>query len=73
VTELPVGAVPSGELLVPQPILSMTAASVGRTPVVLAAMNSVPPAPAGLTLPPVLRSAVGSASPPVPLPGSWFS
>src|SRR5258706_8179102 len=74
-TELPLGAVPSGELLVPQPILSMTEASVGSTPDVPAAMNSVPPPAPGLTLPPVLRSGVGSGAPGLvaaPLLGSWM-
>src|ERR1044071_1584054 len=71
-TELPLGAVPSGELLVPQPILSMTEASVGSTPAALAAMNSVPPPAPGLTLPPVLRSGVGSAAPLAPLLGNWM-
>src|SRR3954447_220941 len=52
----------------------MTDASVGRTPVALAAMNSVPPPAPGLTLPPVFRSGVGSGAPGLvaaPLPGSW--
>ncbi len=56
----------------PQPTLSITAASVGSTPDALSATYSVPPAAPGLTLVPVLRSGAGSAAPgfAAPLPGN---
>src|SRR5258708_7335864 len=53
----------------------MTEASAGSTPDGLAATNSVPPPAPGLTLPPVLRSGVGSGAPGLvaaPLLGNWM-